>query len=109
MKLFIRFSVAASLALALLVPVSQALVGSSANAGSNYKIKGEVQVQTGGYRHVVIIKNKTRDWLNCEVWTDIDPQPPQSARVGPRSKREVVIRTRAEQDEFMPYGYCRNN
>ena len=65
--------------------------------------------KAGAYRHVVIIKNKTRDWLSCEVRTDIDPQPPQSARVGPRNTREVVIRTLAEDDEFIPYGYCRNN
>jgi hypothetical protein len=43
------------------------------------------------------------------VWTDIDPQPPKSVRVGPRGKQEVVIRTRAEQDEFIPFGFCRNN
>jgi len=103
------FASATLLALALLVPLAQPLSSSTASAMSNYKIKGEVQAQSGGYRHVVIIKNKTRDWLSCEVWTDIDPQPPQSARVGPRNKREVVIRTQAEQDEFMPYGYCRNN
>lgn len=109
MKNIISLVSATLLALALAVPVIQHLGSSAADAGSNYKIKGEVQAQSGGYRHVVIIKNKTRDWLNCEVWTDIDPQPPQSARVGPRNKREVVIRTRAEQDEFFPYGYCRNN
>jgi hypothetical protein len=63
----------------------------------------------GGYQHIVIVKNKTRDWLNCQVWTDIDPQPPKSVRVGPRGKQEVVIRTRAEQDEFIPFGFCRNN
>ena len=80
-----------------------------AKARSNYKIKGEVRPQSGGYRHVVIIKNKTRDWLNCEVWTDVDPQPPHQTRVGPRSKREVVIRTRAEQDEFIPFGFCRTS
>jgi hypothetical protein len=36
-------------------------------------------------------------------------QPPHSTRVGPRNTREVVIRTRAEEDEFIPYGFCRNN
>lgn len=78
------------------------------HAGSNYKIKGEVEAQSGGYRHVVIVKNKTRDWLSCEVWTDVDVQH-KSLRVGPRNKQSVVMRTRAEQDEFIPYGYCRNN
>lgn len=103
------FVSATLLALALAAPVVQPLTGATASAASNYKIKGEVQVQSGGYRHVAIIKNKTRDWLSCEVWSDVDPQPPHSARVGPRSKLEVVIRTRAEQDEFVPFGYCRNN
>ena len=74
-----------------------------------YKIKGEVREQAGGYRHVVIIKNKSRDWLSCEVWTDFDPQPHHSARLGPRTSREVIIRTMTEIDEFIPYGYCRNN
>jgi len=109
MKKPVLFVCTTLLALTLAVPAAQQLTEATASAMSNYKIKGEVQVQTGGYRHVVIIKNKTRDWLSCEVWTDIDPQPPQSARVGPRNKREVIIRTQAEQDEFIPFGYCRNN
>jgi len=109
MKKFAFFPCATLLAFVLAVPAVQPFTGATASAKSNYKIKGEVQIQSGGYRHVVIIKNKTRDWLSCEVWTDVDPQPPQSARVGPRNKREVVIRTRAEQDEFIPFGYCRNN
>ena len=109
MKKIIGFALVTSMALMLGIPVAQHFDGSTASARSNYKIKGEVQVQTGGYRHVVIIKNKSRDWLNCEVWTDVDPQPPQGTRVGPRKTREVVIRTRAEEDEFIPYGFCRNN
>jgi hypothetical protein len=103
------FALLGLFALVLGVPAAQHLDGSTASAGRNYKIKGEVREQSGGYRHVVIIKNKTRDWLSCEVWTDIDPQPPQSTRVGPRNTREVVIRTLAEEDEFIPYGFCRNN
>ncbi len=109
MTKIVKIASAASLALVLAIPAMHHLTASTASARSNYKIKGEVQVQSGGYRHVVIIKNKTRDWLNCEVWTDLDPQPPHSTRVGPRNTREVVIRTRAEEDEFIPYGYCRNN
>lgn len=109
MKKITRFVFATVLAFTFAVPAVQCLDGSTASARSNYKIKGEVRPQSGGYRHVVIIKNKTRDWLNCEVWTDVDPQPPQQTRVGPRNKREVVIRTRAEQDEFIPYGFCRIN
>ena len=75
----------------------------------SYKIKGEVRTQSGGYRHVVIIKNKSRDWLSCEVWTDVDPTPHHSARLGPKTNREVIIRTMAEEDEFTPFGFCRNN
>ena len=94
----------------LLCAASLALtLASTSSAGSNYKIKGEVRPQSGGYQHIVIVKNKTRDWLSCQVWTDVDPQPPKSVRVGPRGKQQVVIRTRAEQDEFIPYGFCRNN
>ena len=92
-----------------IAPLLALTLASTSSAGSNYKIKGEVRAQSGGYRHIVIVKNKTRDWLNCQVWTDIDPQPPKSVKVGPRGKQEVVIRTRAEQDEFIPFGYCRNN
>ena len=109
MKKSIAFALATLLAFVLALPAARYFGDDTAEARSNYKIKGEVQAQSGGYRHVVIIKNKSRDWLNCEVWTDVDPQPPHSARVGPRNKREVVIRTRAEEDEFIPYGYGRNN
>lgn len=87
-----------------------ALLAAAPDAGArSYKIRGEVRDQTGGYRHVVIIKNKSRDWLSCEVWTDVDPLPHHSARLGPKTSREVVIRTRAVEDEFIPYGFCRNN
>jgi hypothetical protein len=97
--------------LVLLVAASFTLTlsGSIAGARSNYKIKGEVRPQSGGYRHVVIVKNKSRNWLNCDVWTDVDPTPSKAVRVGPRNTYEVVIRTRAEEDTFMPYGYCRFN
>ena len=74
-----------------------------------YKIKGEVRPQSGGYRHIVIIKNKSRDWLSCEVWTDLDPTPHKSARLGPKTSREVIIRTMTQEDEFTPFGFCRNN
>ena len=90
---------------ALLVAVA---LPSVAGARS-YKIKGEVRPQSGGYRHVVIIKNKSRDWLSCEVWTDLDPMPHHSARLGPKTNREVIIRTMATEDEFTPFGFCRNN
>ena len=75
----------------------------------SYKIKGEVRPQSGGYRHIVIIKNKSRDWLSCEVWTDLDPTPHRSARLGPKTDREVIIRTMATEDAFTPFGFCRNN
>lgn len=107
MKSFIGLAALAALVIGM--AGVQHLDSSTASAKSNYKIKGEVQVQSGGYRHVVIIKNKSRDWLNCQVWTDVDPQPPHLSRVGARNKREVVIRTRAEEDTFIPYGFCRNN
>ena len=83
------------------------LSSSAVEARSNYKIKGEVRPQSGGFRHVVIVKNKTRNWLNCEAWTDVDPLPVKVFRVGPRNTYEVVIRTRAEEDTFIPYGFCR--
>jgi hypothetical protein len=95
------------LALACLVACTFALTPNA--EARTYKIKGEVREQAGGYRHVVIIKNKSRDWLSCEVWTDFDPQPHHSARLGPKTSREVVIRTMTEVDTFIPYGFCRTN
>ena len=97
--------------LALLACLVVGLVSAGANTASagTYKIKGEVRPQAGGYRHVVIIKNKSRDWLTCEVWTDVDVMPHQSARLGPKTSREVIIRTKAVEDTFIPYGFCRNN
>ena len=97
-------------ALAVTVLTALAFMAAPSPSGArSYKIKGEVRDQTGGYRHVVIIKNKSRDWLSCEVWTDVDPLPHHSARLGPKTSREVIIRTRAVEDEFIPYGFCRNN
>ena len=99
MKLLNIFACTLMLGLALTSPAS----------ARTYKIKGEVRPQSGGYRHVVIIKNKSRDWLSCEVWTDVDPTPHQSARLGPKTSREVIIRTMTQEDEFTPFGFCRNN
>ena len=107
MTKIVKIASAASLALVLAIPAMHSRVLRA--PGATTKSKAKFRCRRGGYRHVVIIKNKTRDWLNCEVWTDVDPQPPHSTRVGPRNTREVVIRTRAEEDEFIPYGYCRNN
>jgi len=97
--------------LALLAFLVVGVISMSADTAEarTYKIKGEVRAQTGGYRHVVIIKNKSRDWLTCEVWTDVDVMPHHSARLGPRTSREVIIRTKAVEDTFIPYGFCRNN
>lgn len=99
MKKLIGFACLCAFVLAL-APTAQA---------RTYKIKGEVRAQSGGYRHVVIIKNKSRDWLSCEVWTDVDPTPHHSARLGPKTSREVIIHTMTDIDEFTPFGYCRTN
>ncbi len=72
-----------------------------------YKIKGEVREQAGGYRHVVIIKNKSRDWLSCEVWTDVDPSPKVPVSVGPKGTGEVIVRATSPARSFKAFGECK--
>jgi hypothetical protein len=107
-----KIAVALSIAVLTLltsVPVVQRIDGASAEAGGRYKITGEVRREAAGYRHVVIVKNKSRDWLQCNVWTDVDPQPPVTDTVAPKKTREITTRTRAETDTFIPFGFCQIN
>ena len=98
MKHLTKLLLLAALALSVVAPAA---------AGSNYKIKGEVEAQSGGYRHVVIVKNKTRDWLSCEVWTDVDPEPKQPVTVGPKGTAETIVRAVSPARSFKAYGECK--
>jgi len=46
-------------------------------------------------------------WLQCTVWTDVDPQPPAMMTVGPGMSEKAQITGDSEEQEFKAFGTCR--
>jgi hypothetical protein len=45
-----------------------------------------------GYTHVVTLKNKCPKPVECQLWTDVDPEPRTTVQVAPGGSAEVVTR-----------------
>ncbi len=56
---------------------------SSAEARGCYSLWAESQEMGSRYRHLVVVENDCDYWLQCTVWTDVDPQPPVMVSVAP--------------------------
>ena len=57
-----------------------------------YSVHGEARYGALAYKHVVIVTNRCDVALQCEVWTDVDPDPRQSLSVAPKGTGEVIVR-----------------
>lgn len=94
--------------LSLLTPMSK--VGpskASASATACYDIYGQVRNLGMGWAHIVIVENDCQYWLQCTVWTNVDPQPPAMITVGPGMSEKAQIARDSEEKEFKPFGTCR--
>ena len=81
---------------------------SQARAASCYEIYGEVRRLGGsGWAHIVVVQNDCEEWLQCTVWTNVDPQPPAMMTVGPGMSEKAQITRDSEEKEFKAYGTCR--
>ena len=90
-----------------LVPVSTPATP-VAEAGSCYEIYGEIRELGGpGWAHIVVVQNDCDYWLQCTVWTNVDPQPPAMISVGPDMSEKAQITRNSEEEEFKAYGTCR--
>lgn len=97
---------ASAIALATLVPVETA-APAGAHAQACYEIYGEVRNLGAGWAHIAVVENDCDYWLQCTVWTDVNPQPPVMVAVGPDETEKRQITAGSPQKEFKTYGTCR--
>lgn len=72
-----------------------------------YSVRGEARYGAIAYKHVVIVTNRCKVTLQCEVWTDVDPSPKHSLTVGPNSSGEVIVRNNSPARSFKAFGQCK--
>ena len=78
----------------------------SAQADSCYEFYGKARRLGLGWAHVVYVENECEYWLQCSVWTDVDPQPPAMMTVGPGMTEQAQISGDSESEDFNTYGNC---
>jgi hypothetical protein len=81
---------------------------SDAKARSCYSIWAEAEESGSYYRHVVYVENDCDHWLECTVWTDVNPQPPKILSVAPDATESAETNSRSEYDDPRAFGTCRS-
>lgn len=105
MKALAGFVLLAAIALAITassIPVAP----SDAGARSCYSIWAEADKMGSHYRHIVYVENDCEDWLQCSVWTDVDPQPPKMFSVGPGMVEHAETNGSSQYDDPRAFGAC---
>jgi len=97
----------AALAVALLVGLGQQLVPTELEARSCYRIWAEADRMGSSYRHTVYVENDCDYWLQCSLWTDVDPQPPVMLSVGPGMTEHGETNGSSQYDDPRAFGACR--
>jgi hypothetical protein len=92
----------AGLALGVLFAISS----HEAEARSCYEVWAEADGSEGSYRHFVYVENDCDEWLQCSVWTDVNPQPPKLMSVAPGATESAETNGRSEYDDPRAYGTC---
>ena len=99
-----RWFVVACVGVLFLLP---ALVFSpDAEARSCYSIWAEADGSGSHYRHFVYVENDCDEWLQCTVWTDVDPQPPKMISVAPSATEQAETNGHSEYDDPRAFGNC---
>lgn len=99
-------SILAGLLFTLAVPAS-GWAADEDDVRNCYSIHGEARYGALAYKHVVIVTNRCDIELQCEVWTDVDPEPRQPLTVGPKGTGEVIVRAVSPARSFKAYGECK--
>ena len=105
MKLFTGVTLLGLLGLGL-VGVPSSPGPSEAGARSCYSFWAEAEKMGSRYRHRVYVENDCEYWLQCSVWTDTDPQPPQMLTVGPGMTEHRETNGRSPYDDPKAFGAC---
>jgi len=102
-------SVGLALGAALLLSIAAPLVSldsSEAAARSCYSFWAEADKMGSHYRHIVYVENDCDYWLQCTVWTDVDPQPPTMLTVGPGMTENRETNGASQYDDPKAFGTC---
>lgn len=71
------------------------------------EVSGSVRVEAYGFTHVVTLTNRCTVSVECDVWTDVDPEPRVTLRAGPGASAEVVTRRGSPAREVTAQKICR--
>jgi hypothetical protein len=78
-----------------------------AAARSCYEVWAEADGSEGHYRHFVYVENDCDEWLQCTVWTDVNPQPPKLMSVAPGATEQAETNGHSEYDDPRAFSSCR--
>ena len=101
MRVFVAFL--AALALTFLA----ASFSGPAEARSCYDVWAEADGSEGHYRHFVYVENDCDEWLQCTVWTDVNPQPPKLMSIAPGATESAETNGHSEYDDPRAFASCR--
>jgi hypothetical protein len=105
MKAFTGPILCAALVLSIAVPPLSVDPWSAA-ARSCYSVWAEADKMGSRYRHIVYVENDCDYWLQCSVWTDVDPQPPKMLTVGPGMTEHGETNGSSQYDDPRAFGAC---
>lgn len=106
MKAILRVLPIAALAMTLLVGIAQQVEPAQAEARSCYSIWAEADHMGSHYRHIVYVENDCDYWLQCSLWTDVDPQPPRMVSVGPAMTEHAETNGSSQYGDPKAFGTC---
>lgn len=72
-----------------------------------YTITARAIKMADGYKHQVTVDNQCEYWLQCEVWTNVNPTPAIPLTIGPKSSESAQTAVGSSTDEVTGYGSCR--
>ena len=91
--------------LGVLILATPAFAQDPAPTDTCYRIDGAAPYLAYGYNHVVTVTNTCDQPLQCQVWTDVDPDK-RALSVPPNRSRDVVIRLGSPARSFSAEGVC---
>lgn len=100
MKLVFRVAVIAAFVLPIASPASDA------HGRSCYTIWAEAEGMGSSHRHFVYVENDCEEWLQCTLWTDVNPQPPRMVSVAPGAIEHAETNARSKVDDPRGFGTC---
>ena len=105
MKVFVGLAVGAALVVSIAAPLVS-LGPSEAAARSCFSFWAQADKMGSHYRHIVYVENDCEYWLQCSLWTDVDPQPPKMLSVGPGMTEHAETNGSSQYDDPRAFGTC---